>query len=135
MLIPLPFKTSQYIYIFYLQHAGLSKKTRELKFQQFRIGFSRVLITTDLLTLGMDFKHVSLIINFDLPLERESYIHRYAHVYQSSTDAVDKLGWKLFCYLIFKKIFRLDLDYVDHLDEREQLSALWCQETTETTRK
>lgn len=57
-------------------HAGLSQKERELILRSFRIGSSRVLISTDLLSRGIDVQQVSLVINFDLPMERESYIHR-----------------------------------------------------------
>jgi superfamily II DNA/RNA helicase len=35
-----------------------------------------VLITTDMLARGIDVQQVSLVINYDLPLNRESYIHR-----------------------------------------------------------
>jgi len=44
--------------------------------KEFRGGASRVLITTDLLARGIDIQQVSLVINFDIPLNRESYIHR-----------------------------------------------------------
>jgi len=35
-----------------------------------------VLITTDLLARGIDVQHVSIVINFDLPTNRENYLHR-----------------------------------------------------------
>jgi translation initiation factor 4A len=44
--------------------------------QEFRSGASRVLITTDLLARGIDVQQVSLVINYDLPTNRENYIHR-----------------------------------------------------------
>lgn len=43
---------------------------------EFRTGSSRILITTDLLARGIDVQQVSLVINYDLPLEKENYIHR-----------------------------------------------------------
>ena len=43
---------------------------------EFRAGQSRVLITTDVWGRGLDVQQVSLVINFDLPLSREYYIHR-----------------------------------------------------------
>jgi ERCC4-related helicase len=45
--------------------------------REFRSGSSRVLITTDLLARGIDVQQVSLVINYDLPTNRENYIHRY----------------------------------------------------------
>ncbi|KAF7292328.1 DNA-directed RNA polymerase subunit [Mycena chlorophos] len=44
--------------------------------QQFRGGTSRVLITTDVWARGIDVQQVSLVINYDLPANRENYIHR-----------------------------------------------------------
>lgn len=38
--------------------------------------FSRVLITTDVWARGLDVQQVSLVINYDLPNNRELYIHR-----------------------------------------------------------
>ena len=43
---------------------------------KFRSGEIRVLITTDILSRGIDVQQVSLIINYELPLEMETYIHR-----------------------------------------------------------
>jgi len=43
---------------------------------EFRSGTSRVLITTDLLARGIDVQQVSIVINYDLPANRENYIHR-----------------------------------------------------------
>lgn len=37
---------------------------------------SRVLITTDVWARGIDVQNVSLVINYDLPTNRENYIHR-----------------------------------------------------------
>ena len=44
--------------------------------KEFRSGSSRVLIATDLLARGIDVQQVSLVINYDLPANRENYIHR-----------------------------------------------------------
>ena len=49
---------------------------RDIIMKEFRSGSSRVLITTDLLARGIDVQQVSLVINYDLPTNRENYIHR-----------------------------------------------------------
>jgi superfamily II DNA/RNA helicase len=43
---------------------------------EFRGGATRVLITTDVFARGIDVQQVSLVINYDLPNNRENYIHR-----------------------------------------------------------
>ena len=57
-------------------HGNMDQKERELIMKEFRSGSSRVLITTDLLARGIDVQQVSLVINYDLPFNRENYIHR-----------------------------------------------------------
>ncbi|CAI4547217.1 BFH_collapsed_G0034270.mRNA.1.CDS.1 [Saccharomyces cerevisiae] len=44
--------------------------------KEFRSGSSRILISTDLLARGIDVQQVSLVINYDLPANKENYIHR-----------------------------------------------------------
>jgi translation initiation factor 4A len=57
-------------------HGEISQKDREIILTEFRTGSSRVLITTDLLSRGIDVHQVSLVINYDLPKNLENYIHR-----------------------------------------------------------
>ena len=57
-------------------HGEMDQRERDLILREFRDGASRVLITTDLLARGIDVQGVSLVINFDLPTNRENYIHR-----------------------------------------------------------
>ena len=57
-------------------HGDMDQRERELIMREFRSGSSRVLITTDLLARGIDVQQVSLVINYDLPTNRENYIHR-----------------------------------------------------------
>jgi translation initiation factor 4A len=54
----------------------MEQKQREVLMKEFCSGSSRVLITTDLLARGIDVQPVSLVINYDLPTNRENYIHR-----------------------------------------------------------
>lgn len=57
-------------------HGDMDQKERNVIMSEFRTGSSRVLITTDLLARGIDVQQVSLVINHDLPNQRETYIHR-----------------------------------------------------------
>ena len=44
--------------------------------EDFRSGQIRILLSTDLLSRGIDIQQLSLVINYDLPREKETYIHR-----------------------------------------------------------
>uniref|UniRef100_A0A8C5MZN4 RNA helicase n=1 Tax=Leptobrachium leishanense TaxID=445787 RepID=A0A8C5MZN4_9ANUR len=57
-------------------HGDMPQKERESIMKEFRSGSSRVLISTDVWARGLDVPQVSLIINYDLPNNRELYIHR-----------------------------------------------------------
>lgn len=57
-------------------HGDMEQAQREVIMKEFRSGSSRVLIATDLLARGIDVQQVSLVINYDLPTNKENYIHR-----------------------------------------------------------
>ena len=57
-------------------HGDMDQAQRDVIMKEFRSGSSRVLIATDLLARGIDVQQVSLVINYDLPANRENYIHR-----------------------------------------------------------
>lgn len=57
-------------------HGNLMTHERETIMNQFRSGEIRILLSTDLLSRGIDVQQLSLVINFDLPIQKETYIHR-----------------------------------------------------------
>jgi len=57
-------------------HKGFPQDERDLIMKEFRKGKSRVLVSTDLWGRGLDVREVSLVICYDLPNNRELYIHR-----------------------------------------------------------
>jgi len=54
----------------------MPQRERDYIMGEFRNGTTRVLITTDIWARGIDVQQVSLVINYDLPNNRENYIHR-----------------------------------------------------------
>lgn len=57
-------------------HGEMPQRERSIVMREFRSGASRVLVTTDLVARGINVQQVSVVINFDLPRSRETYIHR-----------------------------------------------------------
>ena len=57
-------------------HGDMSQEQRNNIMENFRSGNSRILIATDLLSRGIDIQQISLVINYDIPNNIESYIHR-----------------------------------------------------------
>ena len=54
----------------------INKKEREEQINKFRLGDIFVLLCSDLLSRGIDFKNVKTIINYDCPYKITNYIHR-----------------------------------------------------------
>jgi ATP-dependent RNA helicase RhlE len=59
-----------------LIHSGKAQNYRFRMVNQFQSGERRILIATDLVSRGLDISNVSHVINFDLPDDPETYIHR-----------------------------------------------------------
>jgi translation initiation factor 4A len=57
-------------------HSDLPPADRTEIMRQFKSGGTRILITTDLLARGIDVQQVALVINYDLPQNVETYLHR-----------------------------------------------------------
>jgi len=57
-------------------HGEIPKDERESKLINFKSGKVRLLLSTDLLARGIDVQQLNLVINYDLPRSKETYIHR-----------------------------------------------------------
>lgn len=57
-------------------HGGLDRRERAENLNAFREGRAPALVTTDVLARGIDVQQVSAVVNFDLPRDAASYIHR-----------------------------------------------------------
>ena len=57
-------------------HGGLTQDERNSVMQDFRDGKIRTLVSTDLTSRGIDVQAVSLVLNYELPLDKYQYLHR-----------------------------------------------------------
>jgi translation initiation factor 4A len=57
-------------------HSNMEKKERQDSYQQFRNGNMRVLISSNITARGIDIQQVSTVINFDIPKDTHTYLHR-----------------------------------------------------------
>jgi superfamily II DNA/RNA helicase len=57
-------------------HGGMEQRDRLRVMNDFKKGHIRYLIATDVAARGIDIDNISLIINYDIPRESESYVHR-----------------------------------------------------------
>ncbi len=57
-------------------HGDLNQTQRDRVMNRFRSGQVEMLIATDVAARGLDIEHVSHVINYDIPLDPEGYVHR-----------------------------------------------------------
>lgn len=57
-------------------HGDLSQVQRDRVMNRFRTGQVELLVATDVAARGLDIEHISHVINFDIPLDPEIYVHR-----------------------------------------------------------
>ena len=57
-------------------HSGMEESDRNNMYEKFKSGSCRVLLSTDLLARGIDVQQVSIVINFDIPKNVHTYLHR-----------------------------------------------------------
>lgn len=57
-------------------HSNMTQIERDNVVKDFRDGKTRLLLTTDLLSRGIDIPQVNMVINYDLPPNKETYVHR-----------------------------------------------------------
>lgn len=57
-------------------HGGLEQEDRFAVMNGFKMGYFRYLVATDVAARGIDIDNVTLVINYDVPMEKEGYVHR-----------------------------------------------------------
>jgi len=75
-----------------------SQNEREMALQEFKAGRTPILVATDAVLRGLEFPNVMLIVNYDLPMNIEDYVHRTVqcgnagHVHSFFCDKNDNIG-------------------------------------------
>ena len=57
-------------------HSKMSKEERKKNYEDFKLGTQRVLISSNVTARGVDIQQVSVVINFDIPNDVYTYLHR-----------------------------------------------------------
>jgi len=69
-------------------HGNKSQSARERALDGFRRGTTRVVVATDVAARGLDIKGVSHVINFDMPHDPESYVHRIGRTGRAGASGI-----------------------------------------------
>lgn len=105
-------------------HGKLTQLERDNIIKEFRNGKTRILLTTDLLARGIDIPQVNLVINYDLPSNKETYIHRIGRCGRFDKKGIaitmvkmeDQMDVKIFNKM--KNYYRIDIEELpDNIDK------------------
>ncbi len=69
-------------------HGNKSQGAREKALAQFRSGELKVLVATDIAARGIDIPGISHVINYDIPMDPESYVHRIGRTARAGREGV-----------------------------------------------
>ncbi len=67
-------------------HGNKSQSARQRALERFRTGQARVLVATDIAARGIDVDGVTHVINYELPNEPESYVHRVGRTARAGAE-------------------------------------------------
>ena len=104
-------------------HGKMPEEERKKTYKDFKEGGARVLITSDLFARGIDVQQVSIVINFDIPKNEHTYLHRIGRSGRWGRKGIainfqtkhDILRLKKFEEYYSTQIMEMPSNYIDHL--------------------
>lgn len=69
-------------------HGNKSQNARQRALENLRSGKNRVLVATDIVARGIDIDNISHVINYELPADSESYVHRIGRTARAGTKGI-----------------------------------------------
>jgi len=97
-------------------HGNKSQNARQAALQEFKSGIIRVLVATDIAARGIDIEELSHVINYELPNEPETYVHRIGRTGRAGLSgiALSLCDFDEMAYLKdIQKLIRQEIEVVD----------------------
>lgn len=69
-------------------HGNKAQNARQRALNDFTMGHIRVLVATDIAARGIDVSNITHVINFDMPLDPETYVHRVGRTARKGTNGI-----------------------------------------------
>lgn len=104
-------------------HGDKSQNARQAALNNFKAGTVRVLVATDIAARGIDIDGITHVINFELPNESESYVHRIGRTARAGTEGsaitfcdLDEKNYLLDIEKLIAKKIAIDSNHPFHFD-------------------
>ncbi|MCF6214640.1 MAG: DEAD/DEAH box helicase [Emcibacter sp.] len=104
-------------------HGDKRQRVREKILMNFRRGRTKVLVATDVAARGIDVDGISHVVNFELPIEPENYIHRVGRTGRAGQKGIaisfcDPSDVRLLVHIerLIKQPIDVDVDHEFHID-------------------
>jgi ATP-dependent RNA helicase RhlE len=111
-------------------HGNKSQSARQNALNEFKAGRLRALIATDIAARGIDVDNISHVINFELPNEPETYVHRIGRTARAGTSGVaisfcdaEEIAYLKQIERVIKKSILVDLQQPFHSDAAQNSNA------------
>ena len=69
-------------------HGNKAQNARQRALNDFTLGHIRVLVATDIAARGIDVSNITHVVNFDMPLDPETYVHRVGRTARKGTSGI-----------------------------------------------
>jgi len=112
-------------------HGGMEQNQRLQTMRDFKRGLFQILVATDVATRGIHVDNVSLVVNVDMPPDKDSYIHRIGR-----TGRLDNDGFAISFVTVSEQAFLTELEeYLQYPIPRHDFSELTRLKTRMTEKK
>lgn len=102
-------------------HGGMEQEDRSKVMADFKRGYFRYLIATDVAARGIDIENITLVVNYDIPQNKESYVHRIGR-----TGRAGKTGKAITFMTAYEEKFLLEIEeYIGIKIPRKELPSDW----------
>ena len=97
-------------------HGGMEQRDRLQTIQSFKRGEFSFLIATDVVARGIHIDHISLVVNYDMPLDHEGYVHRIGRTGRAGNKGT---AISLVTMADFNDLYDIE-DYVEYKIPRQE---------------
>jgi ATP-dependent RNA helicase RhlE len=104
-------------------HSDRTQKARQKALEDFKAGRTRVLVASDIAARGLDVDDITHVINFDLPREPETYVHRIGRTGRAGNEGLAMSFCDVEERILLDSIEKLIRKPIDSVEEHPYLSV------------